>query len=300
MNKIFLTLISLFFIVTNTFADKVEFTASSPKVVAVGEQFRLTFSFNAKGTAFKAPDLRDFNILSGPNTSSSSSIQIINGNMTRSVSYTYTYILSAAKQGKFAISSAQIKYKGKVYESNSISIEVVKGSAKAQNANRGYNQGRSNQIQKSNIPASEIKKFALQSIKNNEAMYFSCDVGKQLNKDAGLLSIDNYDYSALYNINFGMNKKERILSRQSGSSHGMALVGVDVDENDNPTKWLIENSWGAKAAYNGYLTATDKWFDEYMFRVVVDKRFVDAKTLKILKQKPTLLPPWDPMFTPDN
>ena len=151
-----------------------------------------------------------------------------------------------------------------------------------------------------NIPASEIKKFALQSIKNNEAMYFSCDVGKQLNKDAGLLSIDNYDYSALYNINFGMNKKERILSRQSGSSHGMALVGVDVDENDNITKWLIENSWGAKAAYNGYLTATDKWFDEYMFRVVVDKRFVDAKTLKILKQKPTLLPPWDPMFTPDN
>ena len=156
MNKIYLTLISLFFIVTNTFADKVEFTASSPKVVAVGEQFRLTFSFNAKGTAFKAPDLRDFNILSGPNTSSSSSIQIINGNMTRSVSYTYTYILSVAKQGKFTISSAQIKYKGKVYESNSISIEVVKGSAKAQNANRGYNQGRSNQIQKSNIPASEI------------------------------------------------------------------------------------------------------------------------------------------------
>ena len=151
-----------------------------------------------------------------------------------------------------------------------------------------------------NIPASEIKKFALESIKNNEAMYFSCDVGKQLNKDAGLLSMNNYDYSSLYNIDFGMNKKERILSRQSGSSHGMALVGVDVDKNENPTKWLIENSWGAKAAHNGYLTATDKWFDEYMFRVVVDKKFVDAKTLKILKQKPTLLPPWDPMFTPDN
>ncbi|MCK5822589.1 MAG: C1 family peptidase [Bacteroidales bacterium] len=151
-----------------------------------------------------------------------------------------------------------------------------------------------------NIPASEIKKFALESIKNNEAMYFSCDVGKQLNKDAGLLSIDNYDYSSLYNIDFGMNKKERILSRQSGSSHGMVLVGVDVDKSENPTKWLIENSWGIKAAHNGYLTATDKWFDEYMFRVVVDKKFVDAKTLKILKQEPTLLPPWDPMFTPDN
>lgn len=152
MNKIFLTLISLLFI-TNTFADKAEFTASAPNVVAVGEQFRLSFSFNAKGNNFKAPDLRDFNILSGPNTSSSSSIQIINGHMTRSVSYTYTYILSAIKKGKFKIPSAKIRYKGKVYESNSISIEVVKGSARAQSSNNGYNQ----RIQESNIPVSEIR-----------------------------------------------------------------------------------------------------------------------------------------------
>ncbi len=155
MNKIFLTLISLLFI-TNTFADNAEFTASAPNVVAVGEQFRLSFSFNAKGDNFKAPDLRDFNILSGPNTSSSSSIQIINGNMTRSVSYTYTYILSAIKKGKFKISSATIRYKGKVYKSNLISIEVVKGSARAQSANSGYNQSGTNKIQKSNIPAAEI------------------------------------------------------------------------------------------------------------------------------------------------
>ena len=155
MNKIFLTLISLLFI-TNTFADNAKFTASAPNVVAVGEQFRLSFSFNAKGDNFKAPDLRDFNILSGPNTSSSSSIQIINGNMTRSVSYTYTYILSAIKKGKFKIPSAKIRYKGKVYESNSITIEVVKGSARAQSANSGYNQSGTNQIQKSNIPAAEI------------------------------------------------------------------------------------------------------------------------------------------------
>ena len=154
MNKIFLTLISLFFIVTNTFADEVEFTASSPKVVAVGEQFRLSFSFTARGSNFKAPDLRDFNILSGPNTSSSSSIQFINGKMSKSESYTYTYILSARKKGKFTISPAKIKYKGKVYKSNSIIIEVVKGSGNNQNANRGNNQG--GRIQKSNIPASEI------------------------------------------------------------------------------------------------------------------------------------------------
>lgn len=151
-----------------------------------------------------------------------------------------------------------------------------------------------------NIPSSEIKKFALASIKDNEAMYFSCDVGKQLDKDNGTLDINNFDYESLLGVSFGMDKKNRIITTESGSSHGMALVGVDVDATENPTKWLLENSWGAGAGHNGYLTMTDKWFDEYMFRVVVLKKYVDEKTLKILDQKPIMLPPWDPMFSPED
>lgn len=151
-----------------------------------------------------------------------------------------------------------------------------------------------------NLPAKEIKQYALASIKNNNAMYFSCDVGKQLDKKEGLLSLDNYDYEALYGVKFGMNKDERVRTFASGSSHGMALVGVDVDENEHPTKWLLENSWGASSGHQGYLTMTDKWFDEYMFRVVVKKEYVTPKVLKILKMEPVVLPPWDPMFAPDN
>jgi len=150
-----------------------------------------------------------------------------------------------------------------------------------------------------NLPADEIKKYALNSIKNNEAMYFSCDVGKQLNKSEGLLDTKNYDYESLFGVKFDMNKKERILSHESGSTHGMALVGADVDQEGKITKWLLENSWGKSAGHNGYLTMTDRWFDEYMFRVVILKKFIDEKTLQILNQKPTLLPPWDPMFQED-
>lgn len=151
-----------------------------------------------------------------------------------------------------------------------------------------------------NLPAKEIKKYALKSIQENEAMYFSCDVGKQLNSKEGVLDIDNYDYESLFGVKFDMNKKERILSHESGSTHGMALVGVDVNESGKITKWLLENSWGATSGHNGYLTMTDRWFDEYMFRLVVLKKFIDEKTLKILSQKPTLLPPWDPMFSSDK
>jgi len=147
-----------------------------------------------------------------------------------------------------------------------------------------------------NIPAADIKPFALASLKANEAMYFSCDVGKQLNSTEGLLSLDNYDYESLFGVKFGMDKKERILSHESGSSHGMALVGVDTDSDNKITKWLLENSWGSTSGHNGYLTMTDEWFDQYMFRVVIKKDFIDEKILKVLDTKPILLPAWDPMF----
>jgi bleomycin hydrolase len=151
-----------------------------------------------------------------------------------------------------------------------------------------------------NLPSDEIKKFALKSIKDNKAMYASCDVGKQLNKENGVLDPNNFDYESLFDVKFGMDKKARIQTFESGSSHGMALVAVDVDKNEIPTKWMFENSWGAEYGHNGYLIFSDDWFNEYMFRLVVEKQYIDAKTLKILEQKPTMLPPWDPMFSADE
>lgn len=150
-----------------------------------------------------------------------------------------------------------------------------------------------------NLPSEEIKVFALESIKNNEAMYASCDVGKQLNKDDGTLDINNYDFESLLGIDFSMDKSERIKTYDSGSSHAMLLMAVDTDNEENPVKWQFENSWGASYGHNGYLTFTDEWFNEYMFRVVVNKKFIDEKTLKLTTQKPIMLPPWDPMFMQD-
>ncbi len=151
-----------------------------------------------------------------------------------------------------------------------------------------------------NLPNNELKKYAVASIKGNDAMYASCDVGKQLNNDIGLSDPANYDYERAYGIEFNMDKKDRIISRESGSSHGMALIAVDVDEQESPVKWQFENSWGSKSGHNGYLSFTDKWFDEYMFRVVIHKEYLPEKVLEILEQKPTMLPPWDPMFKADE
>ena len=147
-----------------------------------------------------------------------------------------------------------------------------------------------------NLPLEDIKQMAIASIKDSVMMYFSCDVGKFLDSGRGLLDIANYDYESLFGVEFNMDKRQRIITRDSGSSHAMTLKSVDLDENGKAVKWQVENSWGASSGYKGTLIMTDEWFDEYMFRLVVDKKYAPEKVLKVLEQKPTMLPAWDPMF----
>jgi len=147
-----------------------------------------------------------------------------------------------------------------------------------------------------NLPNEVIKEFCVASIRNNEALYASCDVGKQLRRDVGILDVDNFDFESVYGVKFGMNKAQRIQTGDSGSSHGMALIAVDVDTQGKPLKWQFENSWGVAAGEKGYLTFTDGWFNEYMFRFVVNKKHLSEKVLEIYGQQPEMLPPWDPMF----
>jgi bleomycin hydrolase len=147
-----------------------------------------------------------------------------------------------------------------------------------------------------NLPNDEIKAFCIASIKGNDALYASCDVGKQLRRDVGMLDVDNYDYESVYGIKFGMNKSQRIQTGESGSSHGMALIAVDVDAQQKPLKWQFENSWGTSTGEKGYLSFTDAWFDEYMFRFVVNKKYLSEKIIEIYGDQPVMLPPWDPMF----
>ena len=151
-----------------------------------------------------------------------------------------------------------------------------------------------------NLPVEDIKAMAIESIKDSTMMYFSCDVAKFLDSKRGTLDLKNFDYESLMGTTFGMNKKQRVQVFASGSSHAMTLMAVDLDKDGKPKKWMVENSWGAEAGYKGHLIMTDEWFDEYMFRLVVEKKYVPEKVLNILKQKPIRLPAWDPMFAPEE
>ena len=152
-----------------------------------------------------------------------------------------------------------------------------------------------------NLPVERIKEMAIASIKDNTAMYFSCDVAKFLDRKKGVLDIANFDYESLMGVTFGMDKKERVQTHASGSSHAMTLIAVDVcEQTGKPVKWMVENSWGAASGYKGCLIMTDEWFNEYMFRLVLEKKYVPEDILKMLDQEPVLLPAWDPMFAPEE
>lgn len=151
-----------------------------------------------------------------------------------------------------------------------------------------------------NLPIEEIKEMAIKSIKDSTMMYFSCDVAKFMDSKRGTLDLNNFDYDSLLGTTFGMDKKQRIQTFASGSSHAMTLMAVDLDKDGKPKKWMVENSWGAEAGYKGHLIMTDEWFNEYMFRLVVEKKYVSDKVLDILKQKPIRLPAWDPMFASEE
>ena len=151
-----------------------------------------------------------------------------------------------------------------------------------------------------NLPLDRVKEIAIASIKDHTAMYFSCDVGKYFNRKKGTLDLNNFDYESLFDTSFAMNKEQRIRTFASGSSHAMTLIAVDLDDKGAPRKWMVENSWGAQSGYKGNLIMTDEWFDEYMFRVVAERKYVPEDVLKMLDQTPIMLPAWDPMFAPEQ
>jgi len=129
MNSLLKYGILLILLITGSelWAQDVSITATAPNVVKVGEQFRLNYVINAKPSSFGAPEISNFYVLSGPNQSTSQSIQIINGRRTSSVTITYSYYLQATGEGDFTIPAATAEVENKNYTSNTVNVEVITG-----------------------------------------------------------------------------------------------------------------------------------------------------------------------------
>lgn len=137
--KITLTVLGVLVIFSASAAEKVTFEASSPLTVAAGVAFRVEFALNASpdNGSFKAPSFDGFEVLAGPAESKGSSIQIINGSMTKSVNYTITYVLLPETAGNVTIGPAEVSVDGTAYRTRPLPIEIVDEGAESSQQNSG-------------------------------------------------------------------------------------------------------------------------------------------------------------------
>ena len=146
-----------------------------------------------------------------------------------------------------------------------------------------------------NVPIEEMKRAAALSLLDDEPVYFTCDVTKTFHLNLGVMDTKLYDLNLVYDLNFGMTKEQRMNYGHSSPAHAMLFTGVNI-EDDLPTKWRVENSWGTDVGEKGYFLMTDEWFDEYMFEVVVHIRHLPEHLLQYLDLPPIPLEPWDPFY----
>jgi len=171
-----------------------------------------------------------------------------------------------------------------------------------------------------NQPVEVLKKLAAASLKDNEAVWFGCDVGQHFERKRGALHLDIHNYELVFGVSMlTLDKAQRLLYGDSLMTHAMVLTGFSWEEDttsgetigdtETPkpaagdaiqpevqtTKWRVENSWGEEKDKPGYLMMTDSWFTEFVYEVVVDKKYVPADVMAVLEQEPKVLPAWDPM-----
>jgi bleomycin hydrolase len=115
-----------------------------------------------------------------------------------------------------------------------------------------------------------------------------------MSMDLGIWDAALYDYTSVYDHEFGLTKADRLVYRGSRMTHAMLFTGVDVVD-DAPRRWRVENSWGDKKADQGFHTMNDSWFAEYVFEIAIRKNRLPEELQARLDDPPIVLPAWDPM-----
>ncbi|HEL2045530.1 TPA: aminopeptidase C [Streptococcus suis] len=146
-----------------------------------------------------------------------------------------------------------------------------------------------------NVEMNRFKELAIAQLKSGESVWFGSDVGQSSNRQTGIMATNTYDFSSGLGIHFHQDKAGRLDYSESLMTHAMVLTGVDLDDNEQPLKWKVENSWGDKVGDKGYFVASDSWMDEYTYQIVVRKEFLTQEELAAYQAQPQVLAPWDPM-----
>ncbi|MGN8689195.1 aminopeptidase C [Atopobiaceae bacterium HCP3S3_F7] len=149
-----------------------------------------------------------------------------------------------------------------------------------------------------NLEPSELKRVAIAQLKDGLPVWFGCDVAQSYLSSEGIMDTAALDVDGLlgFRVEAGFDKASRLDYGESLMTHAMVLEGVDLDDAGKPTLWKVENSWGKDHGRDGFDTMSDAWFDEYVYQVVVDKKYLSEEERRTYEtEEPRVLEPWDPM-----
>jgi len=149
-----------------------------------------------------------------------------------------------------------------------------------------------------NQPIDVLISLARASILSNEAVWFGCEVAKRCVSKMGILDLEAHDYNLVFGteLQLGLDKASRLVYGDSLMTHAMLLTGFHVEENGSVSRWRVENSWGDDRGDKGFLLMTTDWFKEFVFEIVVDKKFCSEEILRVQDTEiPIVLPAWDPL-----
>lgn len=147
-----------------------------------------------------------------------------------------------------------------------------------------------------NLPIEELKKAAVKQLKDGYPVWFGCDVGRSsiVEDERAILDTKAVDYESLFNVDLKLSKEDALDYGYSMMTHAMTFTGVQMDGNE-ALRFKVENSWGEKFGYKGHFVMTSDWFDQYVYQVVVNKKYLTEKSRKDYEKEPKELKPWDPM-----
>lgn len=147
-----------------------------------------------------------------------------------------------------------------------------------------------------NLELKEFKKLVINQLQDKEVVWFGSDCSRYGDRNTGIWDDKLFEYNQSFGIDFTLTKEEALVNRNSAMNHAMVITGVNLDE-EKPTKWKIENSWGSEVANKGYYLCSDSWFDRFVYQAVINKKYLSKEQREILKKKANHLNPWDPMGT---
>lgn len=182
-------------------------------------------------------------------------------------------------------------------------VSVISAGTKDKPFYRAYTVSRLGNVQERggvryvNLPIESLKRAAIAQMRDGYAVWFGCDVDQSFLRADGVMDIHGIDVDDLFGfaIEGCLDRADRLTYGESMMTHAMVLEGVDLDDTGHPTYWKIENSWGSQHGREGFDVATDEWFDEYVYQVVVDKKYLTDEELAAYEGDLTKLAPWDPM-----